>query len=410
MVLATSGKGQRQCVSWIDSFVEWSATHQSPEIFRRWAAITCIAGVLERKVWVRAFSRVLYPNMMNVLCGGPGVGKTEAIRDVDDFWREMPGLYVAPHSVTKASLIDDMFAAKRKILRPTENPPFKEFHSLQVAAREFGVFIPQYEGEFINVLNDLYDCGTKYEESRRGNKGEPKKFLNPQLTILGGTTPSYLKDTLPEGAWQQGFTSRILLIFSDQPVVVEPWQETPEDDALQLALTKDLEQIFIAYGQLSFEDSVLNAFRKWHMGGHKPVPDHPKLEHYLPRRHIHLLKLCTIVSMSRSSDMVVTLAHYREAMDLLAEAERYMPDVFKAMSIGGDKNIIDEAFRFCWAISNQGKDDFPEYRLTYWLTEHAYINQVQNIVEAMILSRQLIVTGIGEKGRRTLRPSTQSKG
>lgn len=75
----TPALGQRKLSSWIDSFEQFTVNRQSPALFRKWAAITCIAGALERKVWVRAFGLTLYPNMFVVLCGGPGVDRKSVV-------------------------------------------------------------------------------------------------------------------------------------------------------------------------------------------------------------------------------------------------------------------------------------------------------------------------------------------
>ena len=404
----TPVSGLRKLSSWISGFEEFTAQRPSPAIFRRWAAITCLAGAMERKTWVRAFGLTLYPNMFNVLCGGPGVGKTVAVREAEFFWRSLNGLYVAPNSITRASLIDDLMAAKRKILRPNDTPAFIEFHSLQCAAEEFGVFLPKYEGEFINTLNTLYDCGKQFEESRRGNKGERTKFSNPQLTILGGTTPSYLKDSLPEGAWQQGFTSRIILVSSNETVTVEPWMEYAANEQLEESLLHDLRRIFSAYGQFIWDPEAADAFRAWHIGGRLPAPDHPKLEHYLPRRHTHLLKLCMVFSINRSDEMIIRLEDYVEAFDTLTEVERFMPDVFKAMSLGGDSNIIDETYRFVWQAYAKEKKDISEHRVIYFLIQRVPSYSADKILESMISSQLFQVTSIGEKGRRTLRPLSRT--
>lgn len=397
--------GPRRLASWIESFEYFTRNRQAPALFRKWAGIACIAGTLERKIWVKAFGQLLYPNMFVVLCGGPGIGKTVAIRETEFFWRSLPGLFVAPDSVTRASLIDDLMAARRKILRVQENPPFVEFHSLQCAAEEFGVFVPQYEGEFINTLNKIYDCGKQFEESRRGNKGERKKFNNPQLTILGGTTPSYLKDSLPEGAWQQGFTSRIVLIHSGEVVSIEPWTEYASDEKLQEDLIHDLKIIFNQYGQLHWEERSAAAFRAWYVGGREPVPDHPKLEHYLPRRHTHLLKLCSVFSLARSNSLVITLEHYQEALNTMIEAERHMADVFKAMSLGGDSSIIDETYRFLWQLYAKEKKPISEHRVIYFLIQRVPSYSADKILEMMISSQIIKIGEIGEKGRRGLLPS-----
>jgi hypothetical protein len=140
------------------------------------------------------------------------------------------------------------------------------------------------------------------------------------------------------------------------------------------------------------------------MSGREPAPDHPKLEHYLPRRHTHLLKLCMVFSAARSDELIITLQDYQLALDTLVEAETNMPDVFKAMSLGGDSNIIDETYRFVWQAFAKEKKDISEHRVIYFLIQRVPSYSADKVLESMIASQLFQVTSIGEKGRRTLRP------
>jgi len=177
---------------------------------------------------------------------------------------------------------------------------------------------------------------------------------------------------------------------------------------LEKDLIADLKAIFAAYGQIMFSPDVVEAFRAWHLGGRQPVPDHPKLEHYLPRRHIHLLKIAMVISIARSPRMVIEMKHYQEALDTLLEAEAYMPDVFKSMSIGGgDSDIYNEAYKFMWALFAKEGKPIMEHRLIRFLMERAPSYSVDKLVETMITSELLKIVGIGEKGRRLLQPLTR---
>src|SRR4051812_23155303 len=212
-----SAETTRRNPCWIESFLEVTKFLPSPELFRKWAAISTVAGALERKVWLRSSGMILYPNLYTLLVGPPAVGKTVSISQVETCWRAIEELHVAPNSITKAGLVDALAEAERKIVRMDKTPPYYEFHSLLIPSREFGVLVPSYEQDFMNHMNDLYDCGPVFEERRRSNKDNPK-IINPQLNMIGGTTPSFLQGFLPEGAWDQGFMSRMLLIYSGQVI------------------------------------------------------------------------------------------------------------------------------------------------------------------------------------------------
>ena len=102
---------------WVEGFIDLTDNIQSPLIFRKWAAITILAGALERKVWVHTKGSNLYPNMFTILVGPPGVGKSEVTSRVHTLWSELEDHYIASSSVSKASLVDELAEANRRIVK-----------------------------------------------------------------------------------------------------------------------------------------------------------------------------------------------------------------------------------------------------------------------------------------------------
>ena len=98
----------------------------APELFRRWCAIAMVAGALERRVWTLNSGKKTFPNLYTLLVAPPGVGKF-TIELVRGLWRETtqpnskaPAFSVAPDSVTRESMLDEMVKAKKlltKVLR-----------------------------------------------------------------------------------------------------------------------------------------------------------------------------------------------------------------------------------------------------------------------------------------------------
>jgi hypothetical protein len=402
----TPESGPRRSAFWIDDFLELTSEGQSPELFRKWAAVVCIAGALERKVWAKAFrGRETFPNVYALLVGPPGIGKTDALRETIRFWEKLPDLHVAPSSVSRASLIDALNEAARTVVRP-QHEGIVQFNSLQIAATEFGTFLTAYEGEFLSTLNDLWDC-VRYKERKRGNK-LTIEMDRPQLSLIAGTTPAWLGSTLPEQAWAEGFSSRLLVVYSGHRIKVTPFQGDPEfDETLDNDLTHDLLQIHSLFGQFTFDPDMAEAFIAGHEADFPPVPTHPKLEHYLPRRPVHLLKLTMIMSAARSSDLVMRLIDYQRALDLLLETESYIPDVFKSMRTSTDANTIDEVYNFvytCYAKEGKG---IGEQRVLYFLSQKVPGHSVNKILEVMLGSGILLIDDIagGKGGRPSYKPA-----
>ena len=366
-----------------------------------------IAGALERKVWLPTARRVLYPNMYVLLIGGPGVGKTEAMREVHKMWDTLHELKLAPSSVSRASLIDELNEAHRSIFRPFDTDGMVRFNSLQIAATEFGTFLTQYETEFMSTLNDLYDC-VRYKESKRSMK-DKIEIPNPQLNLIAGTTPAWLGGTLPETAWAEGFSSRLLLIYSGVRVRVDMFAERPDQSALEKLVHEDLAAIHSMYGAFSMEPAFKELFQGWYAKDCPPIPTHPKLEHYLPRRHIHFLKLCMVMSAARANDYVLRVEDYQHAMDFFLEAEGHMADVFKAVRSGADINVIDEAYNFVYTIYIKEKAPVPEHRIIRFLSERMPSHSVAKVLEVMCQSGMLEVASVGTAlgGRNSYKPAAK---
>lgn len=383
--------------SWIDGFERYTEELHSPPIFRRWVGIFTIACALERKVWVRTGPGVLYPNLYIFIVGPPGSGKTAATNVARNLLINIDDLHVAPTSVTRASLIDNLKESERKVVRPRDTPSIVEFNSLALLSNELGVLLPSYENDFMNVLTDLYDCHV-YSESRR-TRDSRIAIENPQLNLMAATTPSYLNNLLPQGAWDQGFLSRTIMVYAGTPPRRSIFAESNLRGDLLSRLTHDLGEISGLFGKLDFDPEVVAAVDAWHLGGGQPAPDHPKLQHYNTRRTTHLIKLMCISSIARSDDLIVLLDDFVEALGWLNEAEAAMPDIFKSMVSGGDSQVIAEAWHFAYKMYVKNQVPVTEQRLAMFLQERTPAHNIRNILEVMeraAILEETMVQGVGK--------------
>lgn len=381
----------RKLASFIDGFLRYTEGRGSPTIYRKWTAIFLVGAALERKAWITTAKGVLYPNQFLFLIGPAGVGKSLCTALSYDLLvsirtPESP-IHIAPTSVTKASLADALNKAERRIVKLHENPPITAFNSLQVIANELGVFLPAWDGDFMSTLTDLWDNG-RYHETRRTSKIEIN-IPKAQLNILASATPAYLNSLLPEGAWEFGFMSRVINIYSGETEYTDIFAELDHNKEEWRALVNDLTDIYNIWGEFAITDEVKETINVWARGGYHPRPDHPKLTNYVTRRLAHLLKLCIIACAASSSDRVITLEHYAEALDWLVEAESHMPDIFKALKMRGDSQIMEECWHFAYKHFMKKKEPVPEHLLIMFLKEQAPAHSVDRILDVMVRAQLL---------------------
>jgi len=362
---------------------------------------------MERKIWVRTMGSDLYPGLYTVLVGPPGIGKGEAMKSGSTLIRSVPDIHIGASDLTGASLIDNLNEAVRRIVIMGD-PPYMEFNSLTIISRELGVLLPAWDPIILNSLTDIYD-GQVIDHKRRG-RDLRIKILSPQINILAATTPSYLNQVMPPGAWDQGFISRTLLIYSGERIMRDPFEEQRVLNlgALYSDLLSDIKNISTQFGRMSFTLDAAEAIKAWIQGGCQPEPQSARLQHYNSRRFAHLLKLCMISSMSRSNNKVINIDVYSEALNWLIEAEVYMPDIFKSMVAGGDSTAMEDTWQFVWAAYAKEKGPVSEHRIINFLRERIPAHSVMRVLEVMVRSKMFEVV-LSEKGMAGYKPSSRGQ-
>ena len=401
--------GVRRLGSWVETYQEYTEILPSPPLFRKWVAIFFLAAAMERKIWVRTMGSSLYPGLFVILVGPPGIGKGQAIHPAEALLRETPDMKIGPSDMTAASMIDSLNESVRRVILLNATEPFVEFNSLTIVSRELGVLIPSWDTAFMNNLTDIYD-GYVVEQKRRG-KDLRIKILHPQINLLGACTPSYLNEVLPPGAWDQGFLSRTLLVYSGDRITRDPFGEDTQSGLtarLHSDLLHDLKTIALEYGQMSFTTPAAQAIKAWIKAGCPPEPAHQKLQFYNSRRVAHLLKLCMISSISRSGDKIIGIEHYSEALNWLIEAEAYMPDIFKSMVGGGDSAAMEECWNYTWKLFSSEQKPIAEHRLVHFLRERVPAHAVMRVLEIMIKGRMVELV-ISDKGFQGYKPTSKEQ-
>lgn len=383
-----------------------TSTDTSPEMYKKWAAISMVAASLERRVWVETGSavgeaRLAYPNMYILLVGVPGVGKyiVEGIRRL---WREIktpggkePALKIAPNSVTKASLIDELVKAERLKI-PEKGAPL-EFHSLIVAAEEFGVFLSSYDPAFVSTLNDIYNCSDAFTERRRTGSSKESNITLPVLNILAGVQPGWLATMFPEEAWSLGLTSRMIMIYGAPGEPTSQFVQVQDHRITRGKIIEALSNLSEMYGPLKWDPEAKQRIDSWQMDRGPDMPTHSKLVSYLPRRFLHAVKLSMVSSVSRTQRLgYIELVDVNRAIAWLTEAEKVMPDIFRSMLGRSDHEVIEEMYRHLVELYGMsGKKPIHQKRLYMFLSQRVPHEKVDGLLDLAQKLNMIESTGLG---------------
>lgn len=377
----------------ISQFMLFTEGTRSPELFRLWSAISLIAGALEQRVWIENGDDIAYANLYVLLVAPPGVGK-DIIERVRDLWMETtapnrlePSLHVAPDNMTKAALVDHIEKSKRIFTPESGKAPPLVYHSLSVAAEEFSVFLPAYDMEFIGVLNTFWGKKKIHIEERRFNKKDTR-IDRPQLNILGGIQPSYMASLFPEEAWNTGLARRLMMIYSTDTPHRGLFQKSSTPKGLRDDLLAALGEMSMAYGPMKWEEEAMLTLDRWHMegppnAGGPPLPTHQKLQHYLRSRSLLSLKLSMIAAMSRDRNaLTIGLGDVKRALHWMIEAEKVMPDIFRAMVGKSDTDVLREIHYFTLQQYGRSRKAVSGMALRRFLLERVPHDKLEGLIRA----------------------------
>lgn len=384
-------------MNWLDRYMKYTEGTSSPAIFHKWAGIFCVSAVLERKVWIASQMGRTFPNLYVFLVAPPGVGKGVALTPAQELLGELDYPHLASSNVTRASMVDELKESERHIIDHSQTPPAISFNSMAAIVNEMGVFLPAYDADFMAFLTDVWD-NKSYSERRR-TKDLKIKMDSVCLQILAGGTPNYLTNFLPMGAWEQGFMTRVIPVYSGENILVDFFQERPFQGGLKANLVKELKEIGSYYGPMKIEADAREALIAWHMAKGPPTPDHPKLLGYNTRRTAQLMKLCMISSAMEGPSRIISLDNYAEALDWLIEVEQFIPDIFRVMASGGDQEVVRETWHFAFTLYAKDKKPISEQRIISFLMERTASHNVIRLLDLMERTgvfRSEILQGVGK--------------
>lgn len=416
---------KRYFSNWIEGFQEYTAEFPTKPAFTKWAGISAVASVLQRRNWTRLIRRRQFGNMFIYLIGPPGAGKSVALLAARDLVRETKGIKLTPTRITQAAFYQELENAKQTIIEVKNGKKFDErdaiedmniHHSLTAMIPEMGTFVKPFDKEFMTDLADLFDCPNPFEYKTK-TMGE-NKAENSWFNMLGACTERYIKESFSADALDQGYPARIILVYEDEAIkglTLFPEDEPQTDSSfhvkglagdLKMAehLITDLQHMLTLRGNFTWSDEAKEFLNEWYREDLKPFPMDPKLVYYNTRRLTHVTKLAMIGSTARSNQQIITYNDIKWAKATLLAVEKRMPDAIKSLGDNPYLAIMQVILKL--TATNWLKKKVPtgEHTIRQLLQRDVPSYYVNQIVESMILAKQLIVVANTKAPDRKFKP------
>lgn len=377
---------ERKLDDWIDSFMEFTKESEPPDSFRLWTAISVIAAALQRKVKISWGHITWYPNMYIILVGPSASRKGTAMGPGYDLLMDL-GVTLAAQATSRQALISRMKNSTQSELNEEGK---MEFHSsLTVFSKEFTVFLGYHNRELMSDLCDWYDCERrwKYETISR----QTEEIIGVWVNIIGATTPDLIAASLPPDAIGSGLTSRIIFVCEDRIGKIVPVHFLSKYELdLRDKLYEDLEKINSMVGRFKFTPEFIDLWTEWYVkeGPLENKFSDPRFKGYTGRRATHVMKLCMIMSASRTGSMIISDKDLERAIRILEWAERKMPRVFTGV---GKSQIAETLPQVLTYIQRQKTTTFEALLKTFYYDSDEI--EMKRIVRTLELSNAVRVVG-----------------
>lgn len=326
---------------WLTTYEEYTQNTEPPSLYHTWTGIAVLAAVLRRKCVFNWGTIAFYPNMYIVLVGPSGKCRKGTAMTIGFKFLKQLGIKVAAESITREALIRELKQSGNDPQIDVTTGKIQMHSSLTIYSQELTVFLGYNNQQLMADLTDWYDCRDQWTY-RTKNMGTDE-IHGVWVNLFGATTPDLLQSTLPRDAVGGGLTSRMIFVYEEKKhrTVVCPFQ-TKEEAALEQQLLIDLERISLMSGEFRVTDEFIELWSEWYMkvDNAPPIFDDYRFAGYMERRPTHLLKLCSIISASRSSEMIINGADFKRALSIMEMTEVKMPFAFCGMGKYKDSDVM----------------------------------------------------------------------
>ena len=377
----------------LNTYLEYTQGQQAPTRFHLWSAITTIAAVLQRNVWLDRGFYTLYPNLYSVLVSPSGVGTKSTALDIGTDLQEkaVPTITIMRGKLTIPYLVDWMSTAL------TKNPDGGA--SVTIVASEFKVFTSGMgTSSLIEDLTELYDCRPKWDY-RTKNSGV-YEIQNPCINLRAASTPEWLSVGNAADLVGGGFFSRLIpiAITKDEKSIAWP-KKTANELVLEEQLVHDLTEISKLRGKFFIPKASYDYFEKWYDKRHTDNIDDERLRGYYSKRHDMVLKVAMTLAISADDELVLHPNHIKGSLTLLKQLEENMQFAYSGVSWGGEATKEIDKVLCCIRDSTDSKIDHSSLmrKFHYRMTRDELQKVIETLLVSELIDKEVVQTGTKPK-------------
>jgi len=303
---------------WLGEYIQFAKDLEACPRFKFFTACCCLGAAVNNKVWIQrgdaGLLPKLFPNIWVILLAPPGRGhKTSTINmGINCLIEACPEVRILADKLTPEALVQALSEPVGPRERIRIGP--RDATGL-IKAPELSVFFgrQQYNTGLVALITDLYDYR---EEWSVETIGRGKNVLKRNcISILGGSTPTWLQKMLPDDAFTGGFMRRFLLVemppnyFKRRAYPKNLKESTGWSDIVQ-----GLRTLSIIQGEMGWTPTCAEYYKEYYENL-KPTGDEQK-DAYLEGEAEQILRISMLLALSKG-ELFISLEDFKLAKQIV---------------------------------------------------------------------------------------------
>lgn len=312
-------------MNWISQVLEESKEAETPISFLYWSSIAAIAATVANNVYInRKGIYTLRPNVYVMLMAKSGLGKGFPVNVAKKLVTLTKSTRIISGRNSIQSVVRDLATQETSEKDPA--PKYKDSRGFFVSS-EFATSMVKDEAA-LTILTDLYDCQWNEEWNTKLISRATDKVINPNLTVLSGSSPSHFFDSIPEVNITGGFVGRLLIIYEERRSKINSLMSDVQGEVIDdfkfpyEKLSEHLIQIYGATKELGDKGKFMwtresaNLFNTWYNTVRRAeADDRTGFRERLPD---HVLKVVMCLSLAESADLIIRAGHIEESIEMVS--------------------------------------------------------------------------------------------
>lgn len=301
-------------MDWVEELLYATRDAECPRNFIRWAGYTALSAATRNKTYLDKFKYKLYANIYTLFVAKSGLRKSFAVSLVPKLLKPLNVVKVLDGRFSIEALMEELAAIKSN---EDGNPPIMDAHGV-ITAEELGSFLVENE-HALKILTYMYDnhYHKDFDYKLRSGSVEMK---NLNLTMISATTPEDFPIYIKEKDVKGGFIARTIVVHETKRALKNPLTRRGDVIFDLDKLSEHLRNISMLEGEFQYSKEGMEYYEAWYDKYDPEDEDDPTGTNN--RVGDHVLKIAMLRSLSRGTDLILSVEDIRGAINLVFEGQK----------------------------------------------------------------------------------------